>query len=229
MAKVYIFSGDDTVNSRKAYLNQIELLKKQNQEIVSIPAKQINGELLENIYGGDNLFGFSRTIDTEGFFSGLKTKEKDQTIEKILTFQKAILISWEEKQPGKTILNNLGNDYILKNFDLPKILWTFLDELSPKNKKQNIQKLHQILQDQDSFFVFSMIIRQFRFLLLAINEETESFPSWQKGKLVHQVKEFGQEKLIEIYKNLLEIDFRQKTSASPFDLGYELDLFILGL
>lgn len=229
MAKIYIFSGEDVASSRKAYVDQIELFKKQNLEIDHIPAKEINEELMENIFGGINLFGLSRAIATENFFSGQKSKTKDQALEKILSFPQSVLISWEEKEFTKAASIKLGKDFIVKNFDLPKVLWKFLDDLSPKNKTQNLQMLHRIILTLEPHFIFSMIIRQFRLLILAVDGEVDSLPSWQRGKLASQAKEFGREKLIKVYRTLLEIDTKQKTSSSPFDLSSELDLFIIGL
>jgi len=37
MAKIYIFSGEDIVSSRNAYIDQIEFLKKQKQENCFLP------------------------------------------------------------------------------------------------------------------------------------------------------------------------------------------------
>lgn len=229
MAKIFIFSGEDIVSSRNAYLDQIEVLKKQNLEIRQIAAKEISEEVLENTFGAKNLFGLSRVIATENFFSGQKSKEKDLLIEKILSFPQAVLISWEEKEFTKAAIEKLGKNFCIKNFELPKVLWKFLDGLSPGNKAKNLQILHEILLNLEPHFIFSMLIRQFRLLLLAIDGEVDGLPTWQRGKLTNQARDFGQEKLAQIYKKLLEIDTRQKTSASPFALASELDLFILGL
>ncbi len=229
MAKIYIFSGEDIVSSRNAYIDQVELLKKQNLEILHILAKEIDEELLENTFGAKNLFGLSRTIITENFFSGQKSKEKDQALEKILSFPGAVLVSWEEKEFSSAAAEKLGKDFVIKNFNLPKVLWKFLDGLSPKNKAQNLQTLHEIISGLEPHFIFSMITRQFRLLILAVDGETDGLPSWQRGKLTSQARDFGREKLMQIYKKLLQIDTKQKTSASPFSLDSELDLLILGL
>lgn len=229
MAKIYIFSGEDIVSSRNAYIDQIEFLKKQKQEIGHIPAKEINDELVESVFGGSSLFGLSRAIATEKFFSGQKSKTKDQTLEKILSFPQAVLIDWEEKEFTKAAINKPRGVFIVKNFALPKILWKFLDELSPENKTQNLQALHKIILSLEPHFIFSMIIRQFRLLILTIDGEADNLASWQKNKLAGQATKFGREKLIRVYRTLLEIDIKQKTSSSPFDLNSELDLLILGL
>lgn len=229
MAKIYIFSGDDTVSSRKAYLDRIELFRKQNLEIIYVPAKEVSGELMENVFGSINLFGSSRMVATENFFSGQKFKEKDLIIKKILSFPQADFISWEEKEFTKAGGAKIAEGCVLNNFTLPKILWKFLDDLSPKNKIQNLQTFHKIISVLEPHFVFSMLIRQFRLLILAVDEEVDGLPPWQRSKLAIQAKEFGQGKLFLLYKQLLAIDIRQKTSSSAFDLSGELDLFIVNL
>jgi len=225
MSKILIFSGDDTVSSRKAYIARIEELKKEYQ-VDNVNSKEITEDLLENIFGSKDLFGKGRGLATESLLSGQKSKNKDKLFERIAILKDYLIIDWEEKEVSKTAAAKLGKDAILKNFKLPALIFKFLDELSPSNINQNLQSFHQIILSSDAGFVFSMIIRQFRLMILAIDGQDESLPIWQKSKLKNQANFFGKEKLLLFYKKLLEIDFRQKTSSSPFDLSGELDLFI---
>lgn len=228
MAKIYIFSGDDLVSSRQAYLDQINLFKKDNQTEFCL-AKDLSEILLENIFGSTDLFGKSRVLTTENFFTGSKSKEKDQLVKKINSFKNAIMVSWETKEVSKTESAKLGKEVSISNFKLPNLLFKFLDTLSPQNKKQNLFALQQLKQTVDEQFIFLMIVRQVRLLLLAHGGETDKIAPWQKSKLVNQARSFGQDKLIALYKQLLNLDIKQKTSQLGLSLGSELDLLVSGL
>ncbi len=228
MAKIYIFSGDDLISSRQAYLDQINLLKKDNQTEFCL-AKDLSEILLENIFGSTDLFGKPRVLTTENFFTGSKSKEKDQLVKKINSFKNAIMVSWETKEVSKTESAKLGKEVSISNFKLPNLLFKFLDTLSPQNKKQNLFALQQLKQTVDEQFIFLMIVRQVRLLLLAHGGETDKIAPWQKSKLVNQARSFGQDKLIALYKQLLNLDIKQKTSQLGLSLGSELDLLVSGL
>lgn len=226
--KVMIFSGDDTVSSREAYVDQIEILKKE-YEIESVNAKDIDETLLENIFGAKDLFGKTRVLVTENFFSGQKSKIKDAVIDKIFSISPGSMVDWEEKDISKTDKDKLGKSAVVKNFKLPVLLFKFLDSLSPVGKTQDLQGFSQLAQNVEAGLIFSMIVRQFRLMILAIDGEDDAVPVWQKTKIKNQASRFGLKKLKKIHKKLLEIDFKQKTSSSPFSLLSELELLLAGI
>ena len=228
MAKIYIFSGDDIVSSRQAYLDKLSLLKKETS-IEMVAAKDIDEICLENIFGASDLFGLARTLATEKFFTGQKSTDKEKLIGKILSFPKAQIISWETKELSKTEQQKLGKETQVNNFKLPNLLFKFLDSLSPTNKQTSLLSLQQLKQNVDPQFIFLMIARQIRLMILAVFDEADSLPVWQIGKLKSQAMSFGQEKLLIAYHSLLWIDLKQKTSQSPFSLEGELDLFLTSL
>jgi len=109
-------------------------------------------------------------------------------------------------------------------------IFNLIDALGNKNKALSLKLIEAQLNSGTSpQYVLNMIIRQFRLLILTIDGEADNLASWQKNKLAGQATKFGREKLIRVYRTLLEIDIKQKTSSSPFDLNSELDLLILGL
>jgi len=54
-------------------------------------------------------------------------------------------------------------------------------------------------------------------------------PEWRQGKLISQGKRIGLAKLLELYQQLLEIDYQQKTGQTPLNLAFQLDLFLATL
>ncbi len=89
-----------------------------------------------------------------------------------------------------------------------------------------ISQFHTILESQDAEFVFAMIIRQVRQMLLFLSDGSFSGPPFARGKLEKQAKRFSVERLLTLHTRLLEIDRRQKTSRSALTLPQEIDLFL---
>ncbi len=89
-----------------------------------------------------------------------------------------------------------------------------------------------LLENEDAFSVWGMVVRQFRLLLQArevldarggVNEVTSALGvhPFVAGKVVDQAKRFSFSSLEKIYHKLLEIDEAAKTSQVPLDLAME--------
>ena len=98
--------------------------------------------------------------------------------------------------------------------------------------------LHQLLEEEEAFELWGMIIRQFRLLLQAreLMDTGASIPEVQKAlglhefvaqKVTSQAKRFSLSALESIYHKLLEIDEGAKTSQVPLDLA--LDILVVEL
>jgi len=77
-----------------------------------------------------------------------------------------------------------------------------------------------------------MLGRQIRLLIIAADLGENGLieiPEWKRKKLISQAKEFSLTKLLQLYRQLLKIDWQQKTGQTPFDLASQLDLFIASL
>jgi len=230
MTNIVIFSGDDIISSRKAFLDHLESLRQQNFEEIRINGKDITEEFLENVFGSQTLFAQKRILITENFLSGQKTKEKEKILAKVLSFKDANLVCWENKDFSANERGKFPKSFSFKNFKLPSILFKFLENLRPSKVNENLKGFRETTSQVDPNFFFLMFVRQIRLLILAQNKKTISnLPSWQIAKLQKQVKLFKLEKLIEIYKKLLQIDYGQKTSSSPFSLIQALELLILDI
>jgi DNA polymerase-3 subunit delta len=98
--------------------------------------------------------------------------------------------------------------------------------------------LHQLLEEEEAFKLWGMVIRQFRLLLQAreLLDAGASIPEVQKALNLHefvaqkvssQAKRFSLSTLESIYHKLLEIDEGAKTSQVPLDLA--LDMLVVEL
>lgn len=230
MSQIFVYSGEDIISSRKAFLDHLESLKLRNLEEMRINGKDISDEALENILGSQTLFGEKRVLSVENFLTGQKTKEKEKILEKILSFKDATVIFWENKDFSRNEQLKFSQCFIFKNFKLPSSLFVFLESLSPKNIQENLLRFRNAIAAVDPNFIFLMMVRQIRLLILSKNINTKlTLPPWQISKLKKQANLFELENLIEIYKKLQRIDFEQKTSSSPFPLEHDLELLLFAI
>jgi DNA polymerase-3 subunit delta len=117
-------------------------------------------------------------------------------------------------------------------------IFELVDALGQKDGKNAQRVLHQLLEDEEAFELWGMVIRQFRLLLQAreMLDERAAIPEIHKElglheyvaqKVCNQAGHFSMPALESIYHKLLEIDEGAKTSQVPLDLA--LDAFIVEL
>ena len=117
-------------------------------------------------------------------------------------------------------------------------VFELVDALGQNDGKKAQRVLHQLLEDEEAFDLWGMVIRQFRLLLQAreMLDERASVQEIQKSlglhefvaqKVCNQAGRFSMTALESIYHKLLEIDEGAKTSQVPLDLA--LDTLIVAL
>jgi DNA polymerase-3 subunit delta len=169
-----------------------------------------------------------------------------------------------EVQAATLLANQVGEDKRLADNELQKLLayvnyarqidrddviyltpsagetnvFAMVDALGNRNDKQASKLLHQLLDRFEPEYIFAMVVRQFRLLLLA-KEIVESggdsaeivkklrLHPFVAGKLVDQSRGFSLEGLEEIYHKLVDIDEAIKTSR--VDTRLALDTLIASL
>jgi DNA polymerase-3 subunit delta len=117
-------------------------------------------------------------------------------------------------------------------------VFELVDALGQGNGRKAQHVLHQLLEEEEAFELWGMVIRQFRLLLQAreLLDGSASIPEVQKALGLHefvaqkaasQAKRFSLSALESIYHKLLEIDEGAKTSQVPLDLA--LDMLVVEL
>ena len=155
--------------------------------------------------------------------TGTNTRQAAQEITKLLTyanFERAITLT----------------DVELLSVNTPQgDIFELVDALGNGRGKDAQAMLHQLLDEQDAFSIFGMVVRQFRLLLLArevldnrgnIQAELKQHPFLAK-KLATQARHFSISTLEAIYKRLLVIDEEAKTGRAALDLS--LDMLVMEL
>jgi DNA polymerase-3 subunit delta len=117
-------------------------------------------------------------------------------------------------------------------------IFDLVDALGQGDGTKAQKVLHQLLEDEEAFAIWGMVIRQFRLLLQAreMLDTGASLPQIQSALKLHsyvapkvtsQAKRFSLPALEAIYHKLLDIDEGAKTSQVPLDLA--LDLLVVDL
>jgi len=224
-----IIHGENTVLSRQ---HLSELIEKFKGEVIKLEGEKLTLTELQQAIESQSIFGKDKLVIIFGLFSRKPSKEKGGLLDYCQKENPQNLIVWEEKKIDGRVLVNFRRAKI-DFFDLPKIIYKFLDSLSPLNKKTSLLLLHQCLKKEPPERVFYYLCRRIEELIIAADLGKkgleEKLKEWQKEKLVRQANIFGLEKLINIYQKLLVIDYQQKTGRSPFSLISSLDLLIASL
>jgi len=117
-------------------------------------------------------------------------------------------------------------------------VFDFVDALSQGNGKAAQKLLHRLLENEDAFSLWGMVVRQFRLLIQAReildgrgNKDDVAralgIHPFVAEKTTGQANRFTLESLENIYRHLLTIDERVKTSQITLDLA--LDTLVVEL
>ena len=118
-------------------------------------------------------------------------------------------------------------------------IFELVDALGSRHGKRAAQLLQQKINEGiDPFFLYSMMVRQFRLLIQVkvLAEQDLRPPAIAKelklhgfvaGKIHQQSQHFSRDQLKHIYAHLLDMDVGMKTGR--MDMGTALDLFVAGI
>lgn len=220
-----IVCGEDSSSSRQYILDLKKEYAKKQYDTLNVHARDIietvtKSDLNSSLFSQKIIY-FTENLNT--YLSRIKNKELLGQFEQIATNKTVEVIDWEDGKSARDLkIAKLGT---VKEFKPSSNIFQLLDALAPKNRLRFLSLLESVTKTQDSLFVFTMLSRHARTLLLA---KTGSFGSrvqpWQKGKLSAQAKQWDEAKLEGFYQGLFKIDTALKTSATPFDLKKSLDI-----
>ena len=187
-------------------------------------------------------FMFPRVKDMSGWILN-ETKNQNGQIEKAAAEKLVEMVGADTRQAAQEISKLLA--YVnwarpIKVADVEAVsivtaqpdIFAMVDALASGKGKSAQKLLHRLLESDDPFSVWGMVVRQFRLLLLAREvidnrggprevEQALGVHSFVAEKVFSQAKRFSLPALEKIYHKLLEIDEAAKTSQVPLDLAME--------
>lgn len=213
--KIIVLHGDDAEKSYERLTKFIDTAKKRNWEIIT-----------NEFPNTPSLFGTDRLIIYRDF--KLLTKKE---IDNFVRFDGTLVVYHDGVLP-MTFLKLMPKDFKLEKFELPKLLFVFLESFYPGNSTRCLKLLHDLTNSQAIELTFFMLSRQLRDLYwISIDPNTNHFQSWQASKLKTQASKFTNvqasaiDNLKLIISKLADIDIKVKTSKT--DLLASLDLLIV--
>ncbi len=219
-----IICGEDSVSSRNYFLEQQKILIGKGFEIVNIDYHQVL-ELDESEASSASLFTQKRAHFTSNLNRKVlkKLNIKTEAIVKNIILSKAIqLFDWEEETSARDLKSIKG--IVIKELKPRQTIFKLLDSCYPGNLKQFISILETISESTEDIFVFIMMARHMRNILITkMGERLPKLASWQIAKLSNQAKYWKLENLINFYQGLHRIDVNSKT-ISPYSIKKSLDI-----
>ena len=214
---IYILHGENADDSGQ-YLKSL-LLQYKDIPKVRLTDKDKLEIFLEAVYAED-LFETNKLVVCQNWLSTKKIKIK--SLQKIP--QNRIVIFWEESKLTSLQTEKIKTDVQIKEFKPNATVFWFLDSLSPDFLK-SVKYLPQISSDKKNLLVWNLLLRVS--LLIAAKsqigrEKSQAFfkrniQSWQWDKISRQSDLFSLNKLVELYRGLLRLDYAIKNSVSALD------------
>jgi DNA polymerase III subunit delta len=157
---------------------------------------------------------------------GVDTRQAGMEIAKLLAY-----VNWEKPVQGSDV-------EAVCIVTSQQSVFDFVDALSQGNGKVAQKLLHRLLENEDSFAIWGMVVRQFRLLVQAREildgrgnkddvARALSVHPFVAEKTTGQASRFSIESLENIYHRLLTIDEQAKTGQVTLDLA--LDTLIIEL
>lgn len=211
---ITILHGENTVASR----NELDKIKSDFVgEIVFLEGKNLSENNFIQATQSQSLLSDNKLVIIENYLSDKNRGDK------IFKKFSGDIVFWDDKELGKTILNNFKEAKILLS-KIDTVIFKFCDSLLPGNRNKTVDLFRTCLKNTETEYIFAMIVRQFRMML-----NPTSLSPWQQSKIVVQAKAFGSTRLVEIYKQLLELDYQNKTGQLPKNLSFSIELLLLNL
>lgn len=229
---ITLLHGENIVASRQALTQITQKAQQEGLEVAVFERKKIDLSQIRPALESGSLLGKNRLVILENLISSPKGKDKKKILEYLSKGQfDNDLVLWEERQLKGQEEKEFSRAKI-QLFRLDPVIFRFLESIKPGNSKPTLELLQELKRKEEAEMIFYMLIRQFRFLILARDLGAAGLTGmspWQQQKFLRQVKPFTLDQLKSFYRQLLEIDWAQKTSKDSYPLSSRLDLLLASL
>ncbi len=230
---ITIIHGSDQSATR----NALAELRTKYKETVILDGKNLALSDLQLALESQSLFGEEKIVVVENYFNG--RKNRDDVLNYLLHQPNVSLVFWEDKESKSKDLSKIsGKSTKVLVYNLPIVIFRFLDSFYPGNSKNCLNLFREALNQNEPEMLNYMLVKQIRYMLLSLpdNNSTPEVPTdfkrlatWQIAKLNKQANFFGTERLQNLYNNLEQIEYEQKSGKTNVDTETMLGLFILNV
>ncbi len=227
---IIIIHGDDIVSSRKILDEEKE--KRAENETLVFDGNSLDLSTLLTADQSQSLFQNQKTIIIENLLSTSGSSQKEKLFSYLSSNQLVSdVIIWEKSEVNKNIIKKYFPSGRVIFCQPPLLLFRFLDTFFDR-PSLSLSLFHSVIEQREAELVYSMLIRQFRNLIIARDlgvAGLSDMQRWQAEKFVKQSGHFEKEKLISMYRQLLSIDYIIKSGRTPFTMTELLDIYLLSL
>lgn len=197
---IYIFHGDNQLESRKALNDYLDQFKDTN--ILRLDSKTIDLEKINLFLQESSLFNDKKILSISNLFSTNKAI-LDKVNQLLNQSDNLEIVIWQDKTLTATQIKTFKNPQV-KIFPLNNKLFSCLNSIRPKNITQVIPLYHQVIE----MGLYDL------FLYFLKNNFKKQLTSYSK---------FDQPTAKRIYLQLIELDFKNKTGelSIPKELALE--------
>jgi DNA polymerase III delta subunit len=213
--KVVIIHGEDIDSSRARFLKIIEGARKKGFEIISLSGQENEASQLTTL----GLFSLKQLYLIEDIKKvDLSVLERDLG---------GNVMIWHKGIFPKNLAKKLPQNTKYEKFDLPKIIYNFLDSLTPGNSRNSLKLLRDLQKNNANEFIIALMNSHLRDVWLVLEDSNIlGYPQWRVGKLSRQGRALGKDKVERILRKIVKADMRAKTGE--LELAESLDLIIGG-
>ena len=220
-----VICGEDNAASREYF---VSLLNKYREK--GYLPQNVALDDLKILVGGNsqapNLFGLKQLYNIENLNKKLgraKNEELASMLKKIDQNKEFILIDWEDSTPSRDLkIRRLGT---IKEFKPSQNVFKLLDACYPANLASFNRILNEVATPRSEVFIYIMLTRHLRSLLLAKEGELSSrLQPWQKQRIIRQTQHWDRSNLLTFYQKLLGIDITLKTGKNVFGIKASIEI-----
>lgn len=229
---IHIFHGEHVEISRR----ELSFVRKkfEDKEVIVLDGKTVTPNQFKQATETTSIFGNDRLVIFENLLSkrmGRKSTEVEVWVDLVKSLPLDVeIVFWEEKEIGKTILSNFPKNIDIALFKPDKSIFVFVDKIQPNNQRELLALFEQVVEQESAEFAFAMLIRQFRFMIMAKElGKNIGLSPWQASKLTKQAEVFTLPILVNQYRKLLTVDTRIKNGTTAFSLSQEIEQFLVSL
>lgn len=218
---IILLHGNYSESSRKEFIRLKEEAKAKDIRVLD--GRTLDTAALTQAIESNSMFGGDTIVFIENLFGKLGRKQKlIESLAAIINNSSADIILWEDKEVGATVLKNLPKAKV-SLFKIPSVIFQLLDGIAPG-------ATIRLLPPEAPELIFAMIVRRIRQLIqLRDGIVPEGLQGWQASRLTRQAKLFTIDRLLAMYKKLLDMEYSVKNGSSPFTTAQYIEQFLLDL
>ena len=222
-----VICGEDQQTARKYLLSIKDSYKKKGYSLMEVLAADLP-EVYKNSSGVVDLFGQKSVYFVDGLSKQYKGRTKTpfkQTVEALSKDKNIHLIDWEAGKSGYVLSTLKKISYSFQEYKPGKNVFQLLDFCYPGNLKNFLLTLAIVLNTQEEMFVYTLLTRQIKKLLMASDGHFDSKTApWQRGKLQSQARMWKLKQLVNFYDGLIRIDVATKSGSSRFTIRDSIEI-----